>query len=132
MLFKEFTNDLFDEPTLIGAGQTMYIPLNVNMNRILFRLIHGDRTKQDFGLSTWFSEDVYYKNIKFNNRRPRVYLQQNTPLETSIHDINFVNNVSDSLDKYSVDVSIQGKYYYNVENMTGSDFTFVLSKQEIN
>lgn len=132
MLFKEFTSDLYNEPTLIGAGQTMYIPLNVNMNRQIFKLIHGDRTKQDFGLSTWFSKEIYYNNIKFNNRRPRVYLQQNTPLETSIHDLNFVNEVSESLDRYSVDVSIQGKYYYNVENMTGSEFTFVLSKEEIN
>lgn len=131
MLFQEFTSDNYNEPTLIGAGQTLYIPIDVNMNRIVFRLIHGDKTKQDFGLSTWFAEDIYYNYLKFNNGRSRLYLQKNTPLETSIHDSNFTNIVDESLDKYSVDVEIQKKYYYNVENMTGSEFTFVLSKEEV-
>lgn len=128
MLFEELTD--FTEPILIGAGQTLYVPVTMNMNRLVFRLVHGDRTKQDYGMSTWFSKDVYYQNIKFNNKRTRLYLQQNTPLVTSIHDMNFDNSVDISLTQYSVDVA-PGKYYYNVENMTGSEFTFALSMEEI-
>lgn len=100
------------------------------MNRFIFNLFHIDQFKTDYVISTWFSTTPFENNIRYKNNKNRLYLQRSLPLVTSIKDRDYVNPQSTAIESYTIEVE-KGKYYYNVQNMTGSPTLFKVTKEEV-
>lgn len=128
MKIEELTN--FEGTIEILAGQTLFVPVEVDMNRKLFKLIHGDESKTDYVLSVWFSRKPFENNFRYKNDKNRIYLQKNKALITSIKDIQFINEQIPSIESYTIEVD-KGKYFYNIQNMTGSPMYFLINIEEV-
>lgn len=100
------------------AGQTLYYEIDVLNDRKVFVISDFDNTTQDNALQVWFSEKPFELNIRYKNYENRNNVQQNKPLQVSIVDINQNDTVDPKLDALTVEVPA-GKYYINIQNMTG-------------
>lgn len=102
------------------AGQTLYYEIEVLNDRKVFVISDFDTTTQDNALQVWFSEKPFELNIRYKNYENRNNVQQNKPLQVSIVDINLNDTVDPKLDALTVEVPA-GKYYINIQNMTGGN-----------
>lgn len=102
------------------AGQTLYYEIEVLNDRKVFVISDFDTTTQDNALQVWFSEKPFELNIRYKNYENRNNVQQNKPLQVSIADINLNDTVDPKLDALTVEVPA-GKYYINIQNMTGGN-----------
>lgn len=128
MKIKELVD--FEGTIEILAGQTLFVPVEIDMNRKLFKLIHGDKSKTDYVLSVWFSKRPFEDNFRYKNNKNRVYLQKNVALITSIKDSKFNDEQLPSVEAYTIEVD-KGKYFYNIQNMTGSPMYFLINIEEV-
>jgi hypothetical protein len=128
MKIEELTD--FEGTIEILAGQTLFVPVEVDMNRKLFKLIHGDQSKTDYVLSVWFSRKPFENNFRYKNDKNRIYLQKNKALITSIKDNQFNDEQIPSIESYTIEVD-KGKYFYNIQNMTGSPMYFLINIDEV-
>lgn len=102
------------------AGQTLYYEVEISNDRKVFVISDFDSTTQDNALQVWFSEKPFELNIRYKNYENRNNVQQNKPLQVSIVDINLNDTVDPKLDALTVKVPA-GKYYINIQNMTGGN-----------
>lgn len=102
------------------AGQTLYYEIDVLNDRKVFVISDFDTTTQDNALQVWFSEKPFELNIRYKNYENRNNVQQNKPLQVSIIDVNVNDTVDPKLDALTVEVPA-GKYYINIQNMTGGN-----------
>lgn len=102
------------------AGQTLYYEVEISNDRKVFVISDFDTTTQDNALQVWFSEKPFELNIRYKNYENRNNVQQNKPLQVSIADINLNDTVDPKLDALTVEVPA-GKYYINIQNMTGGN-----------
>lgn len=100
------------------AGQTLYYEIEVSNDRKIFVISDFDTSTQDNALQVWFSKKPFELNIRYKNYENRNNVQQNKPLQVSIVDINLNDTVDPKLDALTVEVPA-GKYYINIQNMTG-------------
>ena len=114
----------------IHSYQTYYVPLVIEDNRLKLIIRDVNLITQDLALSCWFSQDAYFRNIRFNYK-DRCSVQQTRQLEVSIKSDQYeISEPSISLDAQTVSVP-NGVYYFNIENRAGGKKRFTIQIEDL-